>query len=155
MMSSNKVQLLKDPDVQPSLDVITKALEQSQKTYTRFLHELINHGIGLEWRYYNDGKAWLAKGLIKWTGVRGSQKEKTIFWLSIWEGAFKVTMYMPEEARLDCLSLSLSNQAKELIAVSKPMGKFRFFPIVFEISSDERFVDLFLLIDFIIHRSRY
>ncbi|PKP08994.1 MAG: hypothetical protein CVU09_13085 [Bacteroidetes bacterium HGW-Bacteroidetes-4] len=38
----------------------------------------------VQWRYYNDGKAWLCKV---------SYKKKTVFWLSVWEAYFKVAFY--------------------------------------------------------------
>ena len=101
----------------------------------------------MEWRYYNDGKAWLAKGLFKWTGVRGDQNEKTVFWLSIWDGFFKVYIYVPEKARADVLSLPLDNEIKRKIAASEQMGKLKFFPIVFDLCSDEMLEAVFLIAD--------
>ena len=82
-MKINKEQLLINPDIEPSSDVIAKALGESNNAYVKFINNLASHDIHLEWRYYNDGKAWLAKGLFKWTGVRGGQNETTVFWLSI------------------------------------------------------------------------
>jgi len=87
-MRSAKERLLRDPNVQPSDDVIAEALREATDAYVKFVNELAKHDIQLEWRYYTDGKAWLAKGLYKWTGVRGGQNEKTVFWLSIWDGFF-------------------------------------------------------------------
>ena len=77
--------MLRDPDIQPTNYAIAKALGDSNNAYIKFINEIASHDILLEWRYYNDGKAWLAKGLFKWTGVRGGQNEKTVFWLSIWD----------------------------------------------------------------------
>lgn len=42
---------------------------------------------------YNDGKAWLSKGEYKWIIARGTNKVKPLFWLSIWEGFFKVSFF--------------------------------------------------------------
>lgn len=141
-------QLLRNPDIEPSSDVIAKALGEANNAYIKFINELTNHDIQLAWHYYNDGKAWLAKGLYKWTGVRGGQKEKTVFWLSIWDGFFKVTIYVPEKARTDVLSLPLGNEGKLMIAASQQMGKLKYFPIVFELCSDEMFEVVFMLVDF-------
>lgn len=141
-------QLLRNPDIEPSSDVIAKALGESNNAYIKFIAELASHDVHLEWRYYNDGKAWLAKGLFKWTGVRGGQNEKTAFWLSIWDGFFKVTFYIPEKARADVCGLPLGNEVLPMIAASQQMGKLKFFPIVFELYSDEMFEAIFLLIDF-------
>lgn len=79
VMKSTRVQLLRNPDIEPSSDVIAKALGEANNAYIKFINELANHDIQLEWRYYNDGKAWLAKGLYKWTGVRGVEMKKLFF----------------------------------------------------------------------------
>jgi len=84
-VKTNAKQMLRDPDIQPTNYAIAKALGDSNNAYIKFINEIASHDILLEWRYYNDGKAWLAKGLFKWTGVRGGQNEKTVFWLSIWD----------------------------------------------------------------------
>jgi hypothetical protein len=147
-MAINKEQLLRNPNIQPTDDVIAKALGESNDTYIKFINEIASHDIHLDWRYYNDGKAWLAKGLFKWTGVRGGQKETTFFWLSIWDGFFKVTIYVPEKARADVLSLQLNNEVKLMIEATQQMGKLKYFPIVFDLCSDEMFEAVFLLADY-------
>ncbi len=147
-MNTNAEQMLRNPDIEPSSDVIAKALGEANDAYVKFIKELASHDIELEWRYYTDGKAWLAKGLFKWTGVRGGHNETTVFWLSIWDGFFKVTIYVPEKARADVLILPLNNEVKLMIADSKQMGKLKYFPIVFDLCSDEMFEAVFLLSDF-------
>jgi len=148
MVKTTKEQLLRTPDIQPSSDVIAKALGEANNAFKKFIDELASHDIQLEWRYYNDGKAWLAKGLYKWTGIRGGQNQTTVFWLSIWEGFFKVTIYLPEKARADVLSLPLDNEVKLMIADSKQMGKLRSFPLVFDLCSDGMFEAIFSLANF-------
>ena len=147
-MAINKEQLLRNPNMQPTDDVIAKALGESNDAYIKFINEIASHDIHLDWRYYNDGKAWLAKGLFKWRGVRGGQNETTIFWLSIWDGFFKVTIYIPEKARAEVLSLPLDSEVKLMISDSQQMGKLKYFPIVFDLCSDEIFEAVFLLADF-------
>lgn len=148
VMKSIKQQLLRDPDVQPTNDVIAQALGEANSAYKKFVNELTSHDIQLEWRYYNDGKAWLAKGLHKWTGVRGGQNEITVFWLSIWEGFFKVTIYVPQKARTDVFSLPLDDVVRQMVADSKQMGELKFYPLVFELNSDAMFEAIFSLVDF-------
>ena len=148
VMRSTKEQLLRNPDIEPSSDVIAKALGESNNAYIKFINELASHDIQLEWRYYNDGKVWLAKGLYKWTGVRGGQNKTTVFWLSIWDGFFKVTIYFPEKARVGIFSLQLDNEVKLMIADSKQMGKLKSFPLVFDLCSDAMFEAIFSLAGF-------
>jgi len=121
-MKTTKEQLLRNLDVEPSSDVIAKALGEANNAYIKFIKELANHDIQLEWRYYNDGRAWLGKGLYKRTGVRGGQNETTVFWLSIWDGFFKVTIYIPEKSRADLFCIPLDNEVKIMIASSKQMS---------------------------------
>ena len=144
----NEKQLLRNPDIKPLDDVIAGALGVSNNAYKKFVNELEDYDIQLEWRYYTDGKAWLAKGLYKWMGVRGGHRETTVFWLSIWDGFFKVTIYFPEKSRTDVLSLPLDNNVKQMIADSKQMGKLKYFPLAFDLRSDKLFDAVFLLADF-------
>lgn len=148
-MKSNYKQLLRNPNIQPTSDIIAEALQDANDSYIKFLNELANQDIDLEWRYYTDGKAWLGKGLYKWLGVRGGQKVTTVFWLSIWEAFFKITIYIPEKARDDLFSLPLNNTVKQMINDSKQMGnRLKFFPLVFELNSNESFEQIHILFDF-------
>lgn len=73
----------------------------------------------------------------------------TVFWLSIWEGFFKITIYIPEKARDDLFSLPLNNTVKQMINDSKQMGnRLKFFPLVFELNSNELFEQIHILFDF-------
>jgi hypothetical protein len=40
----------------------------------------------------------------------GGQMKQLFFWLSIWDSFFKVTIFLPEKARADVLSLPLDNE---------------------------------------------
>jgi len=141
-------QLLRDANIKPTSEVIAECLDFANNAYIDFMEKLKNHRIEFNWRYYNDGKAWLGKGCYKWTTIRGTQKETTAFWLSIWNGFFKVTIYIPEKYRKEALSLSLNNETKKMIEDAKQMGKLKFFPLVFDLCSDEMFEEIFSLIDF-------
>ncbi len=148
-MKPTKQQLLRNPDIKPTSDVIAEALGEANNAYVKFIGELANHEIQMEWRYYSDGKAWLAKGLHKWIGVRGGKNEVTVFWLSIWDGFFKVTIYVPEKDRADAFRLPLADEVKRLLADSEQMGgKLKYFPVVFEVRSEEMLAAVYTLADF-------
>ena len=144
----NEQQLLRDPDAEPTKELIAECLGLTDGVYMEFLEQLQDHDVGMDWRYYNDGKAWLGKGLYKWVTSRGTPKEITVFWLAIWEGFFKVTVYVPEKHREAALSLTLSNEARKMIEDAKQIGKLKFFPLSFEMRSGEKFDDILTLIDF-------
>ncbi|NLO13978.1 MAG: DUF3788 family protein, partial [Clostridiales bacterium] len=79
---------------------------------------------------------------------RGGQKEKTIFWLSIWKGFFRVTIYIPKKTYGDLLSVPLEEQAGAIISEVKQMGKMKSFPMVFDVCSDEVLEVLLTIADF-------
>ncbi|HOD92246.1 MAG TPA: DUF3788 family protein [Clostridia bacterium] len=146
-MSTTKEQLLRNPYIQPTSEVIKEALGDANSIYIRFIDELTKYNIDLEWRYYTDGKAWLAKGLYTQKGVRGGKNVTTVFWLSIWNGFFKVSIFVPEISRKDALNLPLSNQVKQMITDAKQMGKLKFLPVIFDFYTDELFEDVFTLVE--------
>jgi len=141
-------QLLRDPNIEPANEVLAAALGETNGAYLKFIEGLKSRDIDLTYRYYADGKAWLGKGLYRRTGARGGQKEMTAFWLSIWDGFFKVTIYIPEKVRADALSLPLHDKIKAMIDDPKQMGKLKFFPLIFDLRSDELFDAVYTLIDF-------
>jgi len=143
-----EIQLLRDPNIQPTPDVIAACLGVTNAAYTSFVAGLQAHDIQVSWRYYTDGNAWLAKGLYKWTTSRGTAKEITAFWLSIWEGFARITFYIPEKARIDALTLPLADDIKQMIVDGKQMGKLKFFPVTFDLHSDKWHEDLYRLADF-------
>jgi len=144
----DKQQLLRDSNIEPTMEVIEEGLGATSGSYALFLEELKNYEIQVDWRYYNDGKAWLGKGLHHWVTSRGTKKENTVFWLSIWEGFFKVSVFIPEKHRDDVLDLPLTDEIKTMISNAKQMGKLKFFPLVFDITSNNLFPEIFTLINF-------
>lgn len=77
-------QLLRKADIVPTAEIIADGLGDANSVYTHFLEGLKKYGVSLmDWRFYNDGKAWLSKGEYKWTTARGTNKVKPLFWLSI------------------------------------------------------------------------
>ena len=150
MNELNQVQLLRDPDITPTSAVIATGLGNSYDTYAKFIKDLGEYDISLmEWRYYNDGKSWLSKGEYKWTTSRGTNKVKPIFWLSIWDGFFKVSFFFGAEIREELYDLLISDNAKEIIINAKPMGKtMRYVPIIFDVTSKDQLNDIYILSEF-------
>jgi len=147
MDKSTAQQLLRNPDVQPTYEIIAEGLGEVYKTYTKFVRGLEHYDITLmDWRFYHDGKAWLSKGEYKWITPRGTQKVKPIFWLSIWNGFFRVSFFVSCAVQEELLQLPISQSAKDLISNAKPLGKtMRFLPIVFDVSNEVQLHDLYAL----------
>lgn len=143
-----KLQLLRDAHIEPTGEIIAEGLGAAYGTYTKFTEGLKSRDIEIDWRYYNDGKAWLGKALYKWTTSRGTQKETTAFWLSIWDGFFRIGIMLPEKVRIDAMTLPLSDEVREVIENSKQMGKLKILPLSFDLRSDYLFDEMYTLIDF-------
>ena len=141
-------QLLKDADISPTNEVIAQGLGAANNAYIKFISEIKEYDIDVEWRYYNDGMAWLGKGMYRWTGARGGKKEVCAFWLSVWEGFFKVTVYIPEKARANALNLPFDDEVKEIMTNAKQIGKLKFFPVIFDLKSDKMLSEVYKLINF-------
>lgn len=119
-----KEQLLRNPEVYPSDEVIAAALGDSYKAYTAFTQKLPDSGIAPEWRYYNDGKSWLCKGVYK---------KKTVFWLSVWDGFFKVSLFFTEKTRVGIAELPVNEDIKTQIANEPARGKL--IPLLLDVYS--------------------
>ncbi len=119
-----KEQLFRDKNVKPTEQLIAESLGEGYAIYQRFIETLENEGISLmDWRYYQDGKAWLSKGEYKWTTTRGTNKVKPIFWLSMWEGFFKVSFTLARKSEHSyCLYQSVMTQKKGFIR-RRPMAR--------------------------------
>lgn len=79
-----------------------------------------------EWRYYNDGKSWLMKV---------TRKKKTIFWLSIIEGAFRTTFYVGDKAENVILDSKISDELKDQFR-NKIYGKIHGLTITYKTKKD-------------------
>jgi len=143
----NEQQLLRDPDIEPTSEIIAEGLGAASEAYSVFVSELGEYGITLmDWRFYNDGKAWLSKGEHKWTTPRGAKKVKPIFWLSIWEGFFRIAFFFSSGVRAELQDLEISQEAKDIIQNAKPMGKtMRFIPVVIDVKNSRQLSDVYVL----------
>ncbi|MFN8211579.1 MAG: DUF3788 family protein [Bacteroidales bacterium] len=131
--------LLRDPSVIPSAEIIEKALQGSYSAYTEMLGLLPGDkkGITPEWRYYNDGKAWLCKV------VSG---KKTIFWLSVWPGYFRVTFYFTEKTGAAIKELDIDASIKTEFQNNKHIGKL--IPLTFRLSNKDQLSDLMKVVHY-------
>ncbi|KAA8479706.1 uncharacterized protein DUF3788 [Arcticibacter tournemirensis] len=131
-------QLLREQDVYPSESVIKQALGASYAVFAELEKTITSNTFALvpEWNYYKDGKAWLCKVLYK---------KKTVFWLSVWPGFFKVSFYFTEKNRDVIPSLSVDMDIKEAFMQAKPIG--RLIPLTVNVSRKEQISDLLKLVE--------
>lgn len=125
------VQLLKDPEQAPDDRLFRQILNQEVFLIHQKMKQIFDeYGLLTEWRYYNDGKAWL------WKVTR---KTKTIVWISLWEDFFKSSFYFTEKTRLGIDKLEISDGIKSTFTEVKPMGKL--VPLILDIQNIDELND--------------
>lgn len=131
--------LLRDAGIYPSNEVLEDILGEFYSVFVCFLETITGDGYDLviEWRYYNDGKAWLGKA---------QHKKKTVFWLSVWDGFFKTSFYFTEKHLEAIATLDISESIKEDFYKTRSVG--RLIPLILEINHAEQLSDLLTVVRF-------
>lgn len=138
---------LKECEEVPTYELLEKILGESFETYEIFQEALASFEIEQDWQYYACScKSWMARGQYRWTTPRGTSKEKTIYWLSAWDGFFKVMIWFLEKNRNEILKENLSEETKQKICDAKTLGKMNTFPLEFEMTSAKPLADIYSLI---------
>ena len=124
--------LLNDPGIEPDEPVLKKVLGSSYPAFAALVKNIREEPLLLqpEWRYYRDGHAWLCKVV---------HKKKTVFWLSAWEGYFKITFYFTEKTGEGIPALPISEIVKSQFTSNRPIG--RLLPLTLEIHREEQLGD--------------
>lgn len=130
-------QLLTDPDIFPSADALEKVLDKQYPVLKEFIGTAESEvfKLALNWRYYNDGKAWLCKITLK---------KKTVIWLSMWSDHFKVAFYFTEKNGAGIPGLKIDDSIKEFYLNHKSIGKLK--PLVVEVRKKSQLEDISTLI---------
>jgi len=131
--------LLNDPAISPSPEVLQNVLGTSFPVYEKTMAAITGDPYGLvpEWRYYNDGKAWLCKVVFK---------KKTIFWLSVWDGFFKTGFYFVERHCPGIHELEIDESIKQELRMAKPFGTL--YPVGLVMHQEEQIPDLLKIIEY-------
>ncbi len=129
--------LLNDAETYPTDVVLADALGDCIAIYQAFVGTLPDYHITLEWRYYKDGKSWLGKAV---------SKKKTVFWLSVWQESFKLSVFFTEKTRQGVLSLPIAEELKARLENEPDKG--RLVGLVLEISDSAQLKDAFTVISY-------
>jgi hypothetical protein len=121
--------VLTDPKQFPSEDVVFSHLGRRRALWEAlFEHLRAEHpDCVAQWRYYNDGKSWL---------LNVSRKKKTVFWLSVIRGTFRITAYVTDKARDAIRASALSDDLKAQFLGAAPIGRLRGITITFRKKRD-------------------
>ena len=117
--------------------MLKNVLGPSFGAYEALLELFAQNGMTAEWRYYNDGKAWLCKV---------QRKKRTIVWMSAWKGFMKAVIYFPERYLTDIYGLDISDGSKDRFRNTKHVGKSK--PCIFEIKDREILGDVSQVVQF-------
>lgn len=141
------VQQLRDAAVEPTDEVLHVCLGGSFPAYEAFMAAMKEASVEVEWRYYQDVRAWLGKGVYRWVGPRGGQKEATVFWLSVWEGFFRLTFNVPMKSFSAVKELALSASARAILEASYRPG-YKNVTAMFDMADESLLGDVRTLIEF-------
>jgi len=130
-------QLLRNPDIQPTDEVLADALGDSFSAWQSLVEKLSDFKIAVEWRYYKDGKAWLGKC------VSG---KKTVLWTSAWDGYFRTSLFFTEKTRAGIQDLPIDESIKTIIANEPLKGKL--IPLLIDVCEEKQLPDVITLIDY-------
>lgn len=108
--------ILTDPKTFPSEEIIATTLGKGYGHWQKFFEQLqaAHPALATEWRYYNDGKSWLMKV---------THKKKTVVWVAVYAGFFRITAYLTEKARAAVEASAISADCKEQFSTSTRFGK--------------------------------
>lgn len=128
---------LKDKEQFPTPEVLGTVLEDSFPAYEQLEKELADIGTSIEWRYYNDGKAWMGKLMAK---------KKNLGWLHVYPGFFTVTCFCMEKHLETIAASALPQQIKDQVLGKNFESKLK--PMRLEVHAVEQLTDAYKLLDF-------
>ena len=131
--------LLNDKLEYPNNEVLAKYLGKTKAIWDEFITHISSSfsTMSPEWKYYNDGKAWLCK-LV--------HKKKTVCWISIWDQYFKVTFYFTEKNDKDINRLKIDPVWKNRYKSNKSIGKIK--PLTVEVKTKKTLAGIYELISY-------
>lgn len=121
--------VLSDKNQFPTQEVIFSYIGKSRSLWTQLFDTIhAEHpDFQEEWRYYNDGKSWLLKV---------TRKKKTVFWLSVYKGTFRIGVYFVERARKAILVSTLSDELKDQFRKSDKAASIKGIIVTFKKKQD-------------------
>ncbi len=136
METINTIQLI-DESVFPDEAVLKGVLGRSYRAYCALLELFGRNEMTHEWRFYRDGKAWLCKV---------QKKNRTIVWMSAWEGFMKAMVYVPLKHMDGVYALPVSEETMACFRDTKDVGQSK--PCIFEVRNQKGLKDLNTVMQF-------
>jgi len=110
--------VLTDKSVFPDDALVFSYIGQNRLHWQKLLHAVREkYPDVLEvWNYYNDGKSWLFRTILK---------KKTLFWIGIFDGSFRITFYFGDKAESVIEESGLPGAIKTDFRNGRHYGKIR------------------------------
>lgn len=118
---------LKDKLSVPTDEVLARTLQASHAAFIRWRELLATEGVGLQWRYYADGKSWLGKMLCG---------KRNLGWLVPYAGYFRTDFYFTARAAAAIAASDLPETAKAEFA-AKDFTQAKLHPLSFRIAAPD------------------
>lgn len=117
-MSEKEVFMFSDKEIPPTDERIFSFIGDKKTLWQAVMNFMKSGYPDAEgvWNYYNDGKQWLFKMVLK---------KKTIFWAAILDNTFRLTFYFGDKAEPVILASDLPPGIKEGFMNGKRYGKIR------------------------------
>ena len=127
----------------PDSKVLKKVLKDKFSLFNNLIDtaEGDPHNLTHEWRFYRDGNSWLCKAFFK---------KKTIFWLSVWDGYFRVVFYFSAKNRDGIFDLKIDDNIKSEFRNTEFTGKL--LPLIIKVHNQH---DVNSIINLIEYRKKY
>jgi hypothetical protein len=121
--------VLKDKSVYPHDDLIFSIIGNNSVYWKKLLAAIHEYYPASEevWNYYNDGKNWLFRVILK---------KKTLFWIGVLEDTFRITFYFGDKAEPVIEKSSLPEHIKAEFKNGKRYGKIRSISIMVKNQED-------------------
>lgn len=131
--------VLRDISVLPSKKALEHGLGQTYPIYEEFINTITDKifDLTIEWRYYNDGKAWLCKA---------QYKKKTVCWISVWDKYFRITFYFTDKNSVGIADLDINEEIKKTFSTNKHIGKL--IPLVIKVTQKKQLKDILKIIEY-------
>ena len=123
-MTEKETILLSDKEIFPTDEYIFSIIGEKKILWQSIMDHMISNykDSSGEWNFYNDGKKWLFKMVLK---------KKTIFWAAILADTFRITFYFGNKAEPFIEASDLPQIMKDEFRTAKRYGLIR--PVSFKI----------------------
>jgi len=130
--------VLTDKSVFPDDALVFSYIGQNRLHWQKLLHAVRDKYPDVQevWNYYNDGKSWLFRTILK---------KKTLFWIGVFDGSFRITFYFGDKAESIIEGSDLTGDIKTDFRNGRYYGKIR--AITFRVEGPDDIENAILLTD--------